>query len=73
MLKRLTITGSTLRLRPVADKAAIARGLREHIWPLYESGAIHVPVSATFPLTEAAEAHRVMEGRSHIGKLILVV
>jgi putative PIG3 family NAD(P)H quinone oxidoreductase len=73
MLKRLTITGSTLRLRPVADKAAIARGLREHIWPLYESGTIGVPVSATFPLAEAAEAHRVMEGRSHIGKLILVV
>jgi putative PIG3 family NAD(P)H quinone oxidoreductase len=73
MLKRLTITGSTLRLRPVADKAAIARSLREHIWPLYESGAIRVPVYATFPLAEAAEAHRVMEGRSHIGKLILVV
>jgi putative PIG3 family NAD(P)H quinone oxidoreductase len=73
MLKRLTITGSTLRLRPVADKAAIARGLREHIWPLYESGAIQVPVYATFPLAEAAEAHRVMEARSHIGKLILIV
>jgi len=73
MLKRLTITGSTLRLRPVADKAAIARGLREHIWPLYESGTIHVPVSATFPLAQAAEAHRVMESRSHIGKLILIV
>ena len=73
MLKRLTITGSTLRLRPVADKAAIARSLRDHVWPLYESGAIRVPVSATFPLAEAAEAHRVMEGRSHIGKLILVV
>ena len=73
MLKRLTITGSTLRLRPVAEKGAIARGLREHIWPLYESGAIRVPVYATFPLAQAAEAHRVMEGRSHIGKLILVV
>ena len=73
MLKRLTITGSTLRLRPVADKAAIARGLREHIWPLYESGTIHVPVSATFALAQAAEAHRVMESRSHIGKLILIV
>ncbi|HEX7793400.1 MAG TPA: NAD(P)H-quinone oxidoreductase [Vicinamibacterales bacterium] len=73
MLKRLTITGSTLRLRPVADKAAIARGLLEHVWPLYESGVIRVPVYATFPLAEAAEAHRVMEGRSHIGKLILVV
>jgi putative PIG3 family NAD(P)H quinone oxidoreductase len=73
MLKRLTITGSTLRLRPVADKAGIARGLLEYIWPLYESGAIRVPVYATFPLADAAEAHRVMEGRSHIGKLILIV
>lgn len=73
MLKRLTITASTLRLRPVAEKGAIARALHERIWPLYESGAIGVPVYATFPLTQAAEAHRVMEGRSHIGKLILVV
>ena len=73
MLKRLTITASTLRLRPVAEKGAIARALHERIWPLYESGAIHVPVYATFPLTQAAEAHRVMEGRSHIGKLILIV
>src|SRR5262245_11996837 len=73
MLKRLTITGSTLRLRPVADKAAIAHALREHVWPLYESGALRLPLSLTLPLKEAAEAHRVMEGRSHIGKLILVV
>jgi putative PIG3 family NAD(P)H quinone oxidoreductase len=73
MLKRLTITASTLRLRPVADKAAIARALHERIWPLYESGAIRVPVHATFPLAQAAEAHRVMESRTHIGKLILTV
>jgi len=73
MLKRLTITASTLRLRPVAEKGAIARALHEHIWPLYESGAIGVPVYATFPLAEAAEAHRVMEGRGHIGKLILTI
>ena len=73
MLKRLTITGSTLRLRPVAEKGAIARALLEHVWPLYESGAIRVPVHATFPLARAAEAHRMMESRSHIGKLILTV
>src|SRR5579862_1936952 len=60
MLKRLTITASTLRLRPVAEKAAIARALRERIWPFYESGGIHVPVHATFPLTAAADAHRMM-------------
>jgi putative PIG3 family NAD(P)H quinone oxidoreductase len=73
MLKRLTITASTLRLRPVAEKGAIARALRERIWPLYESGAVRVPVYATFPLAQAADAHRVMESRSHIGKLILTV
>ena len=73
MLKRLTITASTLRLRPVAEKGAIARALHERIWPLYESGAIRVPVHATFPLARAAEAHRVMESHSHIGKLILTV
>jgi NADPH2:quinone reductase len=73
MLKRLTITASTLRLRPVAEKGAIARALRERIWPLYESGEIRVPVFATFPLTAAADAHRLMEGRSHVGKIILSV
>jgi len=73
MVKRLTITASTLRLRPVAEKGVIANALRERVWPLYESGAIRVPVYATFPLANAAEAHRVMEGRSHIGKLILTV
>ena len=72
-LKRLTITASTLRLRPVAEKGAIANALHKHVWPLFESGAIHVPVHATFPMREAAEAHRVMEGRSHIGKLVLTV
>jgi NADPH2:quinone reductase len=72
-VKRLTITASTLRLRPVAEKGAIANALRDRVWPLYESGAIRVPVHATFPLANAAEAHRVMEGRSHIGKLILTV
>ena len=73
MLKRLTITASTLRLRPVAEKGAIARALYERIWPLFESGAIRVPVHATYPLAQAAEAHRVMESRAHIGKLILTV
>ena len=73
MLKGLTITASTLRLRPVAEKGAIAQALRERIWPLYESGAIRVPVHATFPLTQAADAHRLMESRAHIGKLILTM
>ena len=72
MAKRLTITGSTLRPRPVADKAAIAGELRRHVWPLLESGAVKPIVHATFPLRQAAEAHRMMESSAHIGKLLLV-
>jgi putative PIG3 family NAD(P)H quinone oxidoreductase len=73
MMRRLTITGSTLRPRPVADKGAIAAELREHVWPLLESGVVKPIVHATFPLRDAAEAHRVMESSAHIGKLLLVV
>lgn len=72
MGRRLTITGSTLRPRPVADKAAIAAALREQVWPLLESGAVKPIVHATFPLRDAAEAHRMMESSAHIGKLLLV-
>jgi putative PIG3 family NAD(P)H quinone oxidoreductase len=60
MGRRLTVTGSTLRPRPVADKGAIAAGLRLHVWPLLESGTVTPIVHATFPLRDAAEAHRVM-------------
>lgn len=70
-LKRLTITGSTLRARSVAEKGALARAVHQHVWPLLESGAVRVPVHATFPLRDAAEAHRVMEAGNHIGKLVL--
>ena len=70
---RLTITGSTLRPRSVAEKGAIARAVREHVWPLLESGEVKVLVHAAFPLREAAEAHRVMESSAHIGKLVLTV
>jgi NADPH2:quinone reductase len=70
--RRLTITGSTLRPRSVAEKAAIAKAVHEHVWPLLESGAVRVQVHATFPLRAAAEAHRVMESGAHIGKLVLV-
>jgi NADPH2:quinone reductase len=73
MQRRLTVTGSTLRPRPVADKGEIAGALREHVWPLLESGAVAPVVHATFPLRDAAEAHRVMESGAHIGKLVLVV
>lgn len=71
--RRLTITGSTLRPRSVAEKGAIAEAVREHVWPLIGSGAIRVPIHATFPLREAAEAHRVMEASTHVGKLVLTV
>lgn len=72
-LKRLTITGSVLRSRSIAEKSAIAAAVREHVWPLIESGAVRIPVHATFPLRLAADAHRMMEESSHIGKIVLVV
>ncbi len=73
MQRRLTITGSTLRARPVAEKGAIARAVHEHVWPLIESGAVTPIIHATFPLRAAADAHRVMESGAHIGKLMLTV
>lgn len=72
-LKRLTITGSTLRPRSVAEKAAIAVALREKVWPRLEAGRVKPIVHAVFPLTEAAEAHRLMESGRHIGKIVLTV
>lgn len=69
--RRLCITGSTLRPRPVAFKAAIARELRQHIWPLIERGAICPVVHQVFPAADAAKAHVLMESNRHIGKIIL--
>ncbi|MBI3515744.1 MAG: NAD(P)H-quinone oxidoreductase [Proteobacteria bacterium] len=73
MLKRLTLTGSTLRARSVADKAEIARALREKVWPLLDQGKIKPVIHATFPLAEAAKAHALMESSAHIGKIVLTV
>ncbi|MBW8861298.1 MAG: NAD(P)H-quinone oxidoreductase [Acidobacteria bacterium] len=73
MQRRLTITGSTLRARPIADKAAIAQAVHTHVWPLLESGAVKPIVHATFPLRAAADAHRLMESSAHIGKLVLTL
>jgi NADPH2:quinone reductase len=70
---RLTITGSTLRPRSVVEKGAIAQELLKHVWPVFESGLVKVIVDQTFPLQSAAEAHRVMEASTHIGKLVLTV
>jgi putative PIG3 family NAD(P)H quinone oxidoreductase len=72
MVRRQTITGSTLRPRPVADKAAIARRLREKVWPLVETGNVRPVIDRTFPLAEAPVAHRLMESSRHIGKILLV-
>jgi NADPH2:quinone reductase len=69
--RRLTITGSTLRPRPVEFKAAIVDKLQQHVWPLLESGKIKPVIYKVFPLEEAAEAHKLMESSTHIGKLVL--
>lgn len=69
--KRLTITGSTLRPRPVAFKAAIAQSLRERVWPLLAQGRIKPVIHRVFPAGEAAAAHTLMESNQHIGKLVL--
>jgi NADPH:quinone reductase len=71
MQRRLTVTGSTLRARPVAEKGAIAGALRNHVWPLLESGRVRPVVYRTFPLREARAAHRLMESGEHIGKVVL--
>ncbi|SMH51950.1 NAD(P)H-quinone oxidoreductase [Azospirillum agricola] len=73
MMKRLTLTGSTLRARPVAEKGRIAAALRETVWPLLEAGGVKPLIHATFPLEQAAEAHRLMESSAHIGKIVLTV
>src|ERR1700722_18740539 len=73
MLKRLTLTGSTLRARSVEQKAEIAVPLREKVWPLLDQGKIKPLIHATFPLAEAAAAHSLMESSAHIGKIILTV
>jgi putative PIG3 family NAD(P)H quinone oxidoreductase len=71
MLRRLTITGSTLRARSVALKAQIAEQLREHVWPMLDAGAVKPIVHATFPLERARDAHELMESSAHLGKIIL--
>ena len=73
MLKRLTITGSTLRVRTPAVKAAIARSVEEKALPLVVSGKVKVLIDSTYPLARAADAHARMESSQHIGKIVLVV
>ena len=73
MRRRLVVTGSTLRPRPVEFKGAIARSLEKVIWPLIEAGKIKPVIYKTFPLAQASEAHRLMESSQHIGKIMLSV
>jgi len=69
--RRITITGSTLRPRPIAFKGAIAASLRQHAWPLIESGRIKPVINRVFPAAQAAQAHALMESSQHVGKIVL--
>ena len=73
LTKRLTLTGSTLRARTVAQKAEVADAVHKNIWPLLSAGRVRPVIHATFPLAEAAEAHRLMETSNHIGKIVLTI
>jgi putative PIG3 family NAD(P)H quinone oxidoreductase len=73
MLRRLTITGSTLRASPTPRKAEIARSLREKVWPLFEAGRLKPVVDRVFPLAQAGAAHALMESSAHTGKIMLEV
>ncbi|RKT05649.1 putative PIG3 family NAD(P)H quinone oxidoreductase [Streptomyces sp. 3211.6] len=71
LAKRGAITATSLRARPLEEKAAIIAAVREHVWPLIGSGRVRPVVHATYPVEQAAEAHRVLESSTHVGKLIL--
>jgi len=73
MLKRVTLTGSTLRPRPMEVKGQLAKGLEEQVWPLLAKGEVKPVIDSTFPLAQASEAHRRMEMNAHIGKIILTI
>jgi NADPH2:quinone reductase len=73
MRRRLTLTGSTLRARPVEFKARLAREVASRVWPLIEDGRVKPVIHTTFPLAEAARAHELMESSTHVGKIVLVV
>ena len=72
MLKRLTLTGATLRPRSIAEKAEIAQALEKNVWPLFGAELLKPIIYRTFPLTQAAAAHALMESGEHIGKIVLV-
>lgn len=69
--KRAAVTATSLRGRPLAEKAAIVAAVREHVWPLIAEGVVRPVVDRTVPMPDAAEAHRVLESSAHIGKVLL--
>ncbi len=73
MVRRLTVTGSTMRPRTAAEKGAIAEALRARVWPLLDAGRCGPVIHATFPLVEAGAAHALMESGAHVGKIVLTV
>jgi NADPH2:quinone reductase len=73
MLRRLTLTGSTLRAQGLEAKARMARGIEEHVWPLIAAGKFKPVIDSTFPLKDAATAHRRIDSPDHIGKIVLAV
>ncbi len=73
MLKRLTLTGSTLRARSAGQKRALAAAVQEKVWPLISAGKVRPVIAATFPLEQAADAHRLMESSAHVGKIMLTL
>ena len=72
MLKKLVLTGSTLRSRPADEKARLAKAVEQTVWPWIEAGQISARIHATFPLEQAAEAHAQLEGGDHVGKILLI-
>lgn len=73
MTKRAALVGTTLRGRPVAEKATIVAAVREHVWPLFESGQLQPVVDRVLPISDVAEAHRLVEASEHVGKVVLTV
>jgi len=73
MMKRLVITGSTMRPRTAAEKGAIAAALKKKVWPWLESGKVAPVIDRVFPLDQVVEAHRLMESSAHIGKIMLTL
>jgi NADPH2:quinone reductase len=73
MMKRLLVTGSTLRSRSIEEKSALARSVEREVWPLFANGQIRPMVDSTFPLERAADAHHLMESGRHMGKIVLLM